>query len=63
MILPLDKVDRHESALRGDVRSKAIYMYISTYYGFFLPLLLNLNFFKLLLTNNKHTNRESDNYF
>ena len=63
MILPLDKVDRHESALRGDVRSKAIYMYISTYYGFFLSFMLNLKFYKPLSVNNKHRNLESDNYF
>ena len=38
------------------MRSKAIYMYISTYYDFFLPFSLNLNFLKLLSTNNKHMN-------
>ena len=58
----LDKTDRHETALRGDVRSKAIYVHISTYYGFFLPFFLILNFFKLLSNNNKHTNLESAKY-
>ena len=38
------------------MRSKAIYMHISTYYGFFLPFLLNIKFFKCLLNNNKHAN-------
>jgi len=45
------------------VRSKAIYMHISTYYDFFLPFLLNVNFFKILSNNNKHMNRELFNYF
>ena len=58
----LDKANRYENALRGDVRSIAIYMHISTYCGFFLPFLVNLNFFKPLLNNNKHTNQETDNY-
>ena len=59
--MSLDKANRYETALRGDVRSKAIYEHISTYYGFFLPFFINQNFFKLLSTNNKQTHWKSAN--